>query len=150
MDADMQQIHVHSISELHGAARQILDFYPDARIFALQGNLGSGKTTLIKAFCELLNVTDIVTSPSFSIINEYHSVPGDLVYHFDFYRIRKIEEVMDIGYEEYIYSDSFCFMEWPEKISELLPPDFVYISITAKQQDDSRVITFQRVSSLPD
>ena len=146
----MRQFLAHSIPELRKAARHIIEAFPEERVFALQGNLGAGKTMMIKFFCEFLNVTDMVTSPSFGIINEYQSEIGDLIYHFDFYRIKRLEEVMDIGYEEYIFSGSYCFMEWPEKIQELLPQHFVYISIMVQPEDESRLITFDRATALPD
>ena len=130
-----------SLPDIPVIARKILDEYPDERIFALYGELGAGKTTLIKALCNALGVTEEVTSPSFAIINEYEAGGIDLIYHFDFYRIKKLEEVMDIGYEEYLYSGYYCFLEWAEKIEELLPDTYVFINITKNERDKGRKIT---------
>ena len=101
--------------------------------------MGAGKTTFIKAICHYLGAVDIVQSPSFAIINEYRTKQGESVFHFDFYRIRKIEEAFDIGYEDYFYSGSYCFIEWPELIEELLPEETVKVYISG---DTSRLIEF--------
>ena len=128
----------YTLEELPVIARKILNEFPDERIFALYGDLGAGKTTLIKALCAALGSKDEVTSPSFAIVNEYESGGIDLIYHFDFYRIKKLEEVLDIGYEEYLYSGYYCFLEWADKIEELLPDRFVYINITKNEDDKGR------------
>ena len=120
-------------------ARKLLASYPDKRIFALYGTMGAGKTTFIKAICRELGVEDEALSPTFSIINEYHTHKQIPVYHFDFYRINKLEEVYDIGYEEYLFSGNYCLLEWPELIEELLPADTVKVSITGEQE---RIIAF--------
>jgi tRNA threonylcarbamoyladenosine biosynthesis protein TsaE len=135
-----------TLSEVSEIARKILDEYQDERVFAFYGDLGAGKTTLIKALCNVLGVTEEVTSPSFAIINEYESGGVDLIYHFDFYRIKKLEEVLDIGYEEYLYSGYYCFLEWAEKIEELLPGRFVSITITKNENDKGRVISTSFIS----
>jgi tRNA threonylcarbamoyladenosine biosynthesis protein TsaE len=96
--------------------------------------MGAGKTTFIKVICSILGSNDIVQSPSFAIINEYKTSDGDALFHFDFYRIKKIEEVFDIGYEDFIYSGAYCFIEWPELIEELLPRDVVRVKITGEEQ----------------
>ncbi len=129
------------ISELDllPAARKLIDSFPGARVFAFYGSMGVGKTTFIKAICRELGVADIVQSPTFAIINEYKTIDGESVFHFDFYRIKKIEEVFDIGYEDYIYSGSYCFLEWPELIDSLLPDDVIRVRITG---DFERVIEF--------
>lgn len=131
----MQTILCPRPQDLPLAARKILLAYPDARIFALHGPMGAGKTTLVKAFCQVLGVDDAGASPTYSLVNEYGFGSGDKVYHFDFYRINKIEEVFDLGYEDYFYSGHYCFLEWPERISELLPEAFVYISIKEKEAE---------------
>ncbi len=141
------RLNVQSIAELPDAIRQILKMFPGERVYALSGELGAGKTTIIKFFCQALRVTDIVTSPSFSIINEYHCENDESVYHFDFYRIKKPEEVMDIGYEEYIYSGYYCFMEWAEKIEELLPAEYVYILINKDGEEENRGILVKKITS---
>lgn len=136
----MEQLyHCRSINELNGIASDILSRVPEPEVFALHGEMGSGKTTLIKELCAVLGVTDTVTSPTFSIINEYISEQRGPVYHFDVYRIKKVEEVMDIGYENYFYSGQYVFIEWPELITELLPEKHVYIKIR-ELEDGSREI----------
>ena len=118
-----------TLADMPHVARKIILAFPDERIFALFGELGAGKTTLIKDFCDVLKVNDEVTSPSFSIVNEYEAGGIDLIYHFDFYRIKKLEEAYDLGYEDYIYSGNYCFIEWPEMIESLLPEGIVAVSI---------------------
>ncbi|MDT8393589.1 MAG: tRNA (adenosine(37)-N6)-threonylcarbamoyltransferase complex ATPase subunit type 1 TsaE [Bacteroidales bacterium] len=136
----MEQLyHCRSINELSGIASDILSRVPEPEVFALYGEMGSGKTTLIKELCAVLGVTDTVTSPTFSIINEYISEQNGPVYHFDVYRIKKVEEVMDIGYENYFYSGHYVFIEWPGLIAELLPEKHVYIKIR-ELEDGSREI----------
>lgn len=112
----------------------------DNTIFAFYGKMGAGKTTFIKAICEEMGVEDVVTSPTFAIVNEYHTAEDDLIYHFDFYRIKREEEVYDIGYEDYIESGCPCFMEWPELIENLLPEDTVKVTIE-EQTDGTRLVT---------
>lgn len=129
-------------NDLIPAAKEVLGAFPDARIFAFYGKMGAGKTSFIKALCRELGVADIVQSPSFSIINEYKTQAGLAVFHFDFYRIKKTEEVFDIGYEEYLYSGSWCFLEWPELIGDLLPEDAVNIRIAEDPQTGFRHIEF--------
>lgn len=115
------------VDDLDGIAGEILSLAPEARIFALHGEMGVGKTTLVKHFCRKLGVTDLVNSPTFSIVNEYAGRHGIRIFHFDFYRINKQEEIYDMGYEEYFFSGEYCFIEWPEKLQFLLPVDSVRI-----------------------
>ncbi len=129
-----------SVNDLKNIAKKIIQHFPDERVFALYGSMGAGKTTFIQSLCSYLKVTDEVTSPTFSIINEYITTQNKPVFHFDFYRIKKLDEVFDIGYEEYIYSGDYCFIEWPEIIQELLPEKFVYIKIKETGEDGSREI----------
>lgn len=130
-----------SPDDLSAIVAQIVEDMPAERIFAFYGKMGAGKTTLIKAFCKMLGSRDVVRSPTFSLVNEYEDKAGDSIYHFDFYRIKHIEEVYDIGFEEYIDSGNYCLMEWPERISELLPETYVYVSIVAGA-DEIRKITY--------
>ena len=133
-------LKVTSLEGLDEAARLFLEHYANRSIIAFYGSMGAGKTTFIKALCWQLGVADTVTSPTFAIVNEYESTGGP-VYHFDFYRIKRIEEVYDMGYEDYFYSGALCFIEWPELIEDILPDDAVRVSIT-EQDDGRRVVSF--------
>ena len=122
-----------NIEQLPDVARRLLDEFPDQRFVAFFGPMGVGKTTLIKELCAQLGVTQNVCSPTFAIITEYSDRSGEPVYHFDFYRIKKLEEAYDIGYEEYFYSGCYCFTEWTEKIEPLLPDRYLRIDISEQQ-----------------
>lgn len=115
---------------LHSASKELLNKAGDSKLLAFYGAMGSGKTTIIKAICEVLGAVDIATSPTFTLVNEYKTITGESLYHFDFYRIRKTEEVFDFGIEEYFDSGFYCFMEWPELVEDILPPGTVKINIT--------------------
>ena len=134
-------IQITDIEHIGEAARQFVSQIGDRRVFAFYGSMGAGKTTFIKAICEELGVKDVITSPTFAIVNEYTTTSEEAIYHFDFYRIKKLEEVYDMGYEDYFYSGSLCLIEWPELIEELLPEDAVKVSIT-EQEDGSRKVEF--------
>ena len=136
----MTTIQINDIENIHEAAREFINQIGDARVFAFYGKMGTGKTTFIKAICEELGCQDVITSPTFAIVNEYSSDTTP-IYHFDFYRIKKLEEVYDMGYEEYFYSGALCLIEWPELIEEILPDDAVRVNIN-EQEDGSRTITF--------
>lgn len=125
----MFHIQISSLPALQKSARALLDHFPDERVFAFYGAMGAGKTTFIKAICHELGSNDYVTSPTFALINEYNTPKGAVIYHFDFYRIKKIEEAFDLGYEDYIYSGNYCFIEWPEMIEQLLPTGIVEVRI---------------------
>jgi tRNA threonylcarbamoyladenosine biosynthesis protein TsaE len=147
MDEHKIQNHKTSIvcnspDELNRVAHQLIDRYSGFRIFAFYGEMGAGKTTLIKSLCQKLGVTDVVTSPTFSIINVYESVNFGPLYHFDFYRLKSQEEVFDIGYEDYLFSGQYCFLEWPEKVKNLLPRNLIEVTIAVDEQDNSRIIKF--------
>ncbi len=133
------EIKIDSLDNIRAAAQEFIRNMGEARVFAFYGKMGAGKTTFVKAICEELGVEDVITSPTFAIINEYEG--EETIYHFDFYRIKKLEEVYDMGYEDYFYSGALCFIEWPELIEEILPDDAVKVSIT-EQQDGSRLVTF--------
>ena len=133
-------ITIKNIETIREAARQFVNHIGDHRVFAFYGEMGAGKTTFIKAICEELGVSDVITSPTFAIVNEYTSSDGP-IYHFDFYRIKKLEEVYDMGFEDYFYSGALCFIEWPELIEEVLPEDAVKVSIK-EEEDGTRAILF--------
>lgn len=142
----MNSIIIKDIDHIREAAREFIDRIGDHRVFAFYGKMGAGKTTFVKAICEELGVDDVITSPTFAIINEYtlasapSTLTSDVIYHFDFYRIKKLEEVYDMGYEDYFYSGALCFIEWPELIEEILPDDVVRVNIS-EQEDGSRVVS---------
>jgi tRNA threonylcarbamoyladenosine biosynthesis protein TsaE len=134
-------ITIKDLDHIEEAAREFIGQMGDDTVFAFYGKMGAGKTTFIKALCKLLGVEDEVNSPTFAIINEYRSeTTAELIYHFDFYRIKKLEEVYDLGYEDYFYSGALCFIEWPELVEELLPLDAKKVTIT-ENSDGSRTIT---------
>ncbi len=136
------ELILKSLDDMPEAAAQFIKAIDQNTVFAFYGKMGAGKTTFIKAVCEGLGVTDVVNSPTFSIVNEYRSdTTGELIYHFDFYRIKKLEEVYDMGYEDYFYSGALCFIEWPELVEEILPGDVVRVDIE-EQEDGTRKISF--------
>ena len=125
------EINIKDIAHINEAAQTFVEHIGNHRVFAFYGSMGAGKTTFIKAVCEALGVEDVITSPTFAIVNEYTSLTtGDTIFHFDFYRIKKLEEVYDMGYEEYFYSGGLCFIEWPELVEGLLPEDTLKVNIT--------------------
>ena len=136
------EIKIKSIEEIAVAAKEFVIAMGDRKVFAFYGKMGAGKTTFIKAVCEELGVEDVINSPTFAIVNEYVDGKGEPVYHFDFYRIKNLQEVLDIGYEDYVYSGHMCFMEWPELIENLLPDDAVKVTIEEKT-DGGRVVQFE-------
>ncbi len=125
----MFKAEISSLSEINKVAEKFIAAHPADRLFAFYGKMGSGKTTFIKALCETLQVTDYVTSPTFALINVYETEQSSEIYHFDFYRIKSLNELFDLGYEEYFFSDKYCFVEWPELIEPLLPPNTVKVTI---------------------
>ena len=143
------EIKIQDIEHIREAAREFINQIGDRRVFAFYGKMGAGKTTFVKAICEELGVEDVITSPTFAIINEYSTnvqrstFNVQRIFHFDFYRIKKLEEVYDMGYEDYFYSGALCFIEWPELIEDILPEDAVRISIE-EQADGSRLVTSRR------
>ena len=132
--------YTFSIDNIHDAAKTFINNMGTGKVFAFYGKMGAGKTTFIKAVCEELGVTDVITSPTFAIVNEYRSdTTGELIYHSDFYRIKKLDEVYDMGYEDYFYSGALCFLEWPELIEELLPSDAVKVTISETDNGDRMI-----------
>lgn len=132
---------IHSPEGLSEVSDYLLSLRDQSDIIAFYGSMGAGKTTLIKNLCHRLEVTDEVNSPTFAIVNEYSTTEGEPVYHFDFYRIKKLEEVYDIGYENYFYSGYLCLLEWPEMIEPLMPDRFIRVEIRLGETDDDRIIT---------
>ena len=152
----MKQIQIRNTGELPAAARQFISAMGDRHVFAFYGAMGAGKTTFIRAVCEALGVREAVTSPTFAIVNEYkvdnsstnNSSTCQLVnlstlYHFDFYRIRRLQEAYDIGFEDYLYSGHPCFIEWPELVEQLLPEDTVRVTIQENPSDGSRTVSME-------
>ena len=137
----MSTITISSLDTIQESAKEFVRQMGDDTVFAFYGKMGAGKTTFIKALCKELGVEDEVNSPTFAIINEYRSATtAELIYHFDFYRIKKLEEVYDLGYEDYFYSGALCFIEWPELVEELLPLDAKKVTIT-ENSDGTRTIS---------
>ncbi len=126
---------INGLEEYPAAAKWFTTFLQQGHIFAFYGKMGSGKTTFIKSLCEELGVEDTINSPTFAIVNEYEDREANTIFHFDFYRIKSIAEVYNMGYEEYFYSNAYCFIEWPELIEELLPEEHIRVDIT--ENDDS-------------
>ncbi len=137
----MKDIVIEDLAHIRKAAEEFLKEIGDNRIIALYGSMGAGKTTFVTAICDVLGVEDVVNSPTFTIVNEYQTQDGMPVYHFDFYRIKSLREVEDLGFEEYVYSDGLTLMEWPEMIEEVLPPETLKVSIS-EQEDGTRLIKF--------
>ena len=135
------EITINGLDTIRSAARQFIENIGSSRVFAFYGKMGAGKTTFVKALCEELGCDDVITSPTFAIVNEYTDGEQQPVYHFDFYRIKKLEEVYDMGYEEYFYSGALCLIEWPELIEDVLP-DYNVRVIIEEQADGSRLLTF--------
>ena len=136
------KIEISTLHNIHSAAQAFLEATDVNRVFAFYGKMGAGKTTFIKALCEELGVQDAVNSPTFAIVNEYYSTRLDgPIFHFDFYRIKRIEEAFDIGTDDYFYSGAPCFIEWPELIEDILPEEAVRVSIE-EQPDGTRTLEF--------
>jgi tRNA threonylcarbamoyladenosine biosynthesis protein TsaE len=133
------KIKITSLDDLDAAAESLLNFATEEKIFVFEGDMGAGKTTFIKSVAKALNIKDLVSSPTFSIVNEYDAL-GQPVYHFDFYRIKDIQEAYDIGYEEYFYSGNICLIEWPEKVSGLLPDSYVKTEISIVSENERALL----------
>jgi ATPase, YjeE family len=133
-------IEVRELAELERAAMQVVHAIGDRKVVALYGQMGAGKTSLVQQICKVLDVKDVVSSPTFSLVNEYLLPDGSPIYHFDFYRINKLEEAFDFGYEEYFFSGHLCLVEWPEIIEELIPEDAVKLHITVQQSGVREIV----------
>ena len=136
----MKEIHIPSLDDIDNAAKEFLSSIGDNKIFSFNGKMGAGKTTFIKAVCKALNVQDNVCSPTFAIVNVYHSDTAGEIYHFDFYRLNSPSQALDIGAEEYFYSGQYCFLEWAENIKELIPQECIRVDIK-ENHDCSRTVT---------
>jgi tRNA threonylcarbamoyladenosine biosynthesis protein TsaE len=135
----MFSVKVTTIKALEKAAKELINLFPEQRVFAFYGKMGAGKTTFIQAICRELNTPDTITSPTFALINEYKTLAGNSIFHFDFYRINDLEEAFDLGYEDYLYSGNYCLIEWPEKIESLLPQNFVAVKIEVENREQRKI-----------
>ncbi len=132
-------LKIENLKKINQTAKLFIEKMGDRKVFAFNGKMGAGKTTFIKSICETMGVSEIVNSPTFSIINEYETQDGKIIYHFDCYRINKTREALDMGAEEYLYSGNYCFIEWSENIASILPDFLVHVNIT-EQDDGSRLV----------
>lgn len=132
-------LKIENLRKIDVVAKSFVEKMGDKKVFAFNGKMGVGKTTFINAVCKMMGVTQIVNSPTFSIVNEYETASGNIIYHFDCYRIQKIQEALDLGAEEYLYSGNYCFIEWSENIAPILPDYLVNVNIT-ELEDGSRSI----------
>ncbi len=137
----MRQFTCSNVDELNQIAQSLIDFYPNSRLFAFDGEMGAGKTTFIKQVCTCLGVEELVTSPTFSIVNEYYS-DKKMVYHFDFYRLKNSQEAINLGFNECFYSGHYCLIEWPEIVKDILPANTVMVRIVTDENTNNRIITF--------
>lgn len=135
-------IKINGLHEYEAAAQRFINLMGDKKIFAFYGKMGAGKTTFVKSLCRALGVDDTVNSPTFAIVNEYADKDGNPIYHFDFYRIKSVAELYNLGYEDYFYSDATCFIEWPQLAEEILPEETVKVTIE-EQEDGTRHITIE-------
>lgn len=138
-----KEFQIHGIEALAEVSNYLLSMRDKADVIAFYGSMGAGKTTLIKNLCHRMGVTDEVNSPTFAIVNEYATIEGESVYHFDFYRIKKLEEAYDIGFENYFYSGNLCLIEWPEMIEPLLPDHHIRVCLRLGETDDDRIIEIE-------
>ncbi|WP_009033598.1 tRNA (adenosine(37)-N6)-threonylcarbamoyltransferase complex ATPase subunit type 1 TsaE [Indibacter alkaliphilus] len=140
----MKKYHLGSIENIDLAAKFIIDHCSESNIWVFKGEMGAGKTTLIKAIAKGFGIEDMVSSPTFAIVNEYRNPEQKTFYHFDFYRIDDPEEVLEIGIEEYFYSGNYCWIEWAERIPEYIPEDFMLIEVEV-EDDGSRIISLDKI-----
>lgn len=141
MSINTKTIKISSLDNIDKAAKEFINGIGENKIIAFNGVMGAGKTTFIKSICKVLKVEDTVNSPTFSIVNEYSTVENNTIYHFDFYRIENVQEAFDFGVEDYFFSNNLCLIEWPENISEILPDNTLFVSIT-ENEDFERIISF--------
>jgi tRNA threonylcarbamoyladenosine biosynthesis protein TsaE len=134
------KISIKHKREIRSAVRKLLDQTKGKRIYAFYGAMGAGKTTIIKALCEYLGAADLVSSPTFTLVNEYRTTGGESMYHIDFYRIKKLDEVFDFGIEEYLTGEKYCFMEWPELVEDILPEETVRVRISVEENEERMLL----------
>lgn len=134
------KLELNNLSEINAVANRFVDNMDNRKVFAFYGEMGAGKTTFIKAVCAALGVTETITSPTFAIVNEYEKADGDPIFHFDFYRIKDIDEAYDFGYEDYFYSDHLCFIEWPQLVEPLLPENVVKVQIVIGDNEQRTIL----------
>lgn len=146
----MKTIVFKDLEEIGGVAQAIADFAGKESIWVFKGRMGAGKTTLIKAIAQVYGIEDNVSSPTFSIVNEYRNGKGEIFYHFDFYRLEDVEEALEIGVEEYFYSGNRCWIEWAERIPELIPEDFILVEIAVDDSGERKVVLSSIVKGLRD
>ena len=142
-----KQFKINSVDALAEVSDYLISLREEADVIAFYGSMGAGKTTLIKNLCHRMGVTDEVNSPTFAIVNEYVTEEGESVYHFDFYRIKKLEEAYDIGYENYFYSGNLCLIEWPEMIEPLMPEKYIRVDIRHGATDNEREISCELIGA---
>ena len=133
------ELQINNLEEIGTTAREFIRLTADATVIAFYGSMGAGKTTFVRALCETKGVSEAVTSPTFAIVNEYQSAALEPIYHFDFYRIRRLSEAYDMGFEDYLYSGHLCLIEWPELVEELLPENTVRVHIDVND-DGTRTV----------
>src|ERR1700748_2366003 len=143
MNHQFYNASINSVAKNIYFAKELIEFAGSHKIFLFYGDMGAGKTTFIKSLCESLGVKEVVTSPTFSIVNEYRGDTGK-IFHFDFYRLKNQSEALDMGYEEYFYSGNHCFIEWPEKIPDLLPPHYIQVNIKVENNNE-RLLTCEKI-----
>jgi len=136
----MKTLEIQSLDSIHETAQEFIAEIGENKVFAFNGKMGAGKTTFVKAICEVLGVKEIINSPTFSIVNEYEAADGKIIYHFDCYRINNFQEAQDFGAEEYLYSGNLCFIEWSENIAALLPDSMVNVNIE-EVENGKRIVT---------
>lgn len=136
----MTTLEIHSLKTIQKTAQQFINQIGDRTVFAFNGKMGAGKTTFIKSICEVMGVKETVNSPTFSIVNEYEAADGRIIFHFDCYRINKIQEALDLGAEEYLYSGKLCFLEWSENIAPILPDSIVNVDIEETENGKRQIV----------
>ena len=134
------ELEIQSLNTIHKTAQEFIELIGENTVFAFNGKMGAGKTTFIKAVCEMLGVKETVNSPTFSIVNEYEGTNGRIIFHFDCYRINKVQEALDFGAEEYLYSGNLCFIEWSENIAPILPDSLVNVDIVELENGRREIV----------